>query len=384
MTDSVKCRMVKLGELLTFDVVPERIVDTADETFVTVRSKCGGAVERPIKDGKTPVAFTGYRIHAGQLVYSRIDARNNAFAIVPDELDGAVVSKDFPVFRIDESQVLPAYLMHFFRAGQLQRAIQQRSKGITNRQRIKEEELLAFPVPLPSLSEQRRIVGILDRADAIRAKRRQLLADYDELPRSLFTEMFESKGFKQLELGLITEVYSGATPSRRKSSYYGGEIPWVKTGEVQGKRIEATEECVTQEGVDAAHLRLFPKGSVIIAMYGQGKTRGQSAILGIEATTNQACAVIPPSNKFDEVFLQAQFTCSYERLRNGGVGSGQPNLSAARIKKMPVILPPLSLQREFARRVEAIAAARVKVERALALDDELFASLQSRAFRGEL
>lgn len=208
--------MAKLGDVLTLDAEPERIDDTAHETFVTVRSKCGGAVERPIKDGKIPVAFTGYRIHSGQLIYSRIDARNSAFAIVPDELDGAVVSKDFPVFRINESMIMPAYLMHFFRAGMLQRVIQKHSKGITNRQRIKEDELLAFPIPLPSLDEEHRIVEILDRVDAIRAKRRRMLADFDELKQSVFAEISGSDQFPTVKSGdVILGMRNGVSPSKK-------------------------------------------------------------------------------------------------------------------------------------------------------------------------
>ncbi len=380
--------MVKLAKLLTFDAVPERIVDTADETFVTVRSKCGGAVERPIKDGKTPVAFTGYRIHAGQLVYSRIDARNNAFAIVPDELDGAVVSKDFPVFRIDESQVLPAYLMHFFRAGQLQRAIQQRSKGITNRQRIKEEELLAFPVPLPSLSEQRRIVEILDRADAIRAKRRQLLADYDELPRSLFVEMFgdpvsNPKGWEYAALSALGSVERGVSKFRPRNApeLLGGPYPLIQTGDVTHAKLYIRDYTSTYSELGLSQSRMWHRGTLCITI---AANIAQTAILDFDACFPDSVVGFVANENTNNLFIHYWFTFFQEILERQAPESAQKNINLKILSKLEVILPPLALQREFARRVEAIAAARAKAERALALDDELFASLQSRAFRGAL
>jgi type I restriction enzyme S subunit len=375
--------MSTVGDALSFVGAPERINDPAHERFVTVKLYGGGAIERKIGSGKTPVPFTGYRVHSGEFIYSRIDARNGAFAVIPESLDGAVVSKDFPVFRIRSSVVDSRYLDHFFRSGLIQREIQSFSRGATNRQRIKEDVLLGFTLPLPDLDEQRRSAGILDRADALRAKRRQVLAHLDALPQSLFHAMFGGSKHKPQPIGSFASVRTGSTPSRDDPRNYDGSIPWVKTAEVHGT-ITETSEHVSEIGKDNGRLTLFPAGSVVVAMYGQGKTRGQSAILGIPATTNQACAVVPPNPRFDPSFLHAQMTVSYDRLRGMAEGGNQPNLNLARIKAFEVLLPPLPLQEEFARKVEAINAQRATVLAAQQADDLLFASLQSRAFRGEL
>lgn len=119
-------------------------------------------------------------------------------------------------------------------------------------------------------------------------------------------------------------------------------------------------------------------------MYGQGRTRGQSAILGIPAATNQACAVIAPNAAFVPTFLQAQLALSYDRLRGEAEGGNQPNLSLGRVAGFEVLLPDVAEQQMFAGRIEFLEEQRSSIRRALATDDELFASLQSRAFQGDL
>ncbi|PST46991.1 restriction endonuclease subunit S [Bifidobacterium callitrichos] len=387
--DGEKPRMVKLGELLTLDAEPERIDNPADETFVTVRTKCGGAVERVIKDGKIPVAFTGYRIHEGQLIYSRIDARNNAFAIVPSELDGAVVSKDFPVFRVDERKALKSYLMHFFRSGRLQYAIQQYSKGITNRQRIKEEVLLSFSILLPSLEEQRRIVAVLDRADAIRAKRRQILADLDELKQSFFDEMFLSDDFPIVESGdLMPVMRNGLSPSKR-----GTVIARVLTlsAITQGKFDVSAVKEGTFDTEPPADKRVTGQDFMMC------RGNGNKSLVGVGAYSNKDYpdlvfpdTIIAGRVNTDKILLSyLEMVWHSGSVRNqiersARTTNGTYKVNQQALSRISIPLPPIELQREFARRVEAIAAARAKVERALALDDELFAALQSRAFRGAL
>jgi type I restriction enzyme S subunit len=375
--------MTKLADVLSFAGTPEKIADPSLEKFVTLRMHGKGAVERQIKDGKTPVPFTGYRVRSGQFMYSRIDARNGAFAIVPAELDGAVVSKDFPVFEIRSDLVEANYLRHLFLGGVLQASIRASSFGATNRQRVDESAFLGLEAPIPSLDEQRRITAILDVADQIRRRRRALLDRFNVLTRAVFWQMF-GQDAPLVPIKEFADVRSGSTPSRTEPNNYGGGIPWVKTGEVQGSIIRATSETVSEEGVRAARLKLFAPGSVVVAMYGQGRTRGQSAILGVPATTNQACAVILPNERFDSVFLQSQLTLAYDRLRGEAEGGNQPNLSVGRVESFPVVLPPIVEQKTFAACASAIAAERIKAEGALAADDELFASLQSSAFSGRL
>ena len=376
--------MNRLGDILRFAGVPERFERPGEEQYVTLRVRGGGAVERVIKDGKVPVPFTGYRVRAGQFIYSRIDARNGAYGIIPAELDRAVVSKDFPVFDILDNRVVPEYLLHFMRAGTLQNQVKAASFGATNRQRISEDTFARFQVALPPLAEQRRVASLPDHAASICATWRDLLAHLEALSGSIFRSMFDKNSHRRASIGSFATVRSGSTPPRSNPAHYGGGIPWVKTTEVRGEEIRVTSETVSDAGVRAARLKVFPTGSVVVAMYGQGKTRGQSAVLGIPATVNQACAVIQPNERFDSTFLQTQLLMSYERLRGEAEGGNQPNLSLARVAGFEVLLPDIRLQKDFRERADHIRNVREGVLAALASDNALFASLQSRAFRGEL
>jgi type I restriction enzyme S subunit len=291
-------------------------------------------------------------------------------------------SQDITGLALRSNQVDHRYLVRYLRAqGE---GLARRARGATI-QGITREVVASLQVPLPPLDQQRRIAAILDQADALRTKRRPSVQWLESLKRSLYWDMFERQPAtgEWRQIGVFADVQSGSTPSRKVAGNFGGAIPWVKTGEVDGL-VLATAEYVTEQGLRGAHLRLFPRDSVIVAMYGQGATRGRSAILGIEATTNQACAVIVANDRFDPLFLQTQLALDYGRLRGVAEGGNQPNLSVGRVKKFEVRLPPIERQRAFASRCAAVDAQRATAERSLQTLDELFVSLQARAFSGQL
>ena len=128
------------------------------EHYITLSSYGKGAHERVIKDGKYPVPFLGYRVSTGQFIYSRIDARNGAYDIVGPELDGFVVSKDFPVYEIDTKKVLPRFLLRSVLSKSFIHQVKNSSFGATNRMRIKEEVFETYSIVLPPLNEQNLIV----------------------------------------------------------------------------------------------------------------------------------------------------------------------------------------------------------------------------------
>ena len=151
----------------------------------------------------------------------------------------------------------------------------------------------------------------------------------------------------------LTEVCSGGTPDRKKSEYWtNGNIPWVKTTELQNSTIYRTEEYITDKGLSESSAKIVPPETILIAMYGQGKTRGMTAFLGIEASTNQACACILPTDRVRMKFLWQYFISQYEDLRNLAKGSNQANLNAGMIKDYLVPLPNLEEQKQFEQLVE--------------------------------
>ena len=184
------CDKVKLSELIIQKTDTEQIVDMENEHYITLSLYGKGARERVIKDGKYPVPFTGYRVSEGQFIYSRIDARNGAYAIIGPELDGFVVSKDFPVFDINESKVLPHFLRRAVLSDAFINQVKNSSFGATNRMRIKEDIFEGYSIPLPGLSKQQEIVDILDRVETILNSRQQELEKLDALVKARFIELF--------------------------------------------------------------------------------------------------------------------------------------------------------------------------------------------------
>src|SRR5690606_5039171 len=251
---------------------------------------------------------------------------------------------------------------------------------------ISKEYLKSISIPKPSLSIQKTIAAKLDKAQEIIVYNQQLLEKYDQLTQALFIDMFgdpvkNEKGWEKVKLGSLSNISSGSTPSRTNERFFKGNIPWVKTGEVKGKVIIDTEEKISEEALKNSSCRIYPEGSIIIAMYGQGKTRGQIGLLGIEATTNQACAVIQPSKKMNFNYLFNLLFMSYEDLRGLGRGGNQPNLNAGLIKNYEVLNPPIHLQNQFAERIEKIEIQKQMAQESLAKSEQLFQSLLKESFR---
>lgn len=142
---------------------------------------------------------------------------------------------------------------------------------------------------------------------------------------------------KTIPLGKIAHVATGGTPVRDTPEYWGGSIPWVGTGEIDFNIIQSHTDYLTQKGLDASAAKLLPKGTLLMAMYGQGATRGKVGILGFDAATNQACAAITPKDGLVESeFLFHVLEASYMRIRRLSNIGGQDNLNTTLIREIPV------------------------------------------------
>ena len=175
-----------------------------------------------------------------------------------------------------------------------------------------------------------------------------------------------------IPLGKIANVSTGGTPIRDTPEYWGGSIPWVGTGEIDFNTIHTPSDYLTQSGLDASAAKLLPKGTLLMAMYGQGATRGKVGMLGIEAATNQACAAITPKEgTVEPEFLFHVLEASYTRIRRLSNIGGQDNLNTTLIREIPV--PMMS---ESAREI-VVAAAR-EWAYAIQTTEKLLAALERR------
>jgi restriction endonuclease S subunit len=212
-----------------------------------------------------------------------------------------------------------------------------------------------FHLCMPARTEQERLVDQLKRElaecnRAVTAVHDQVF-DAQQLSPAILKEMFETLiSAEMVRIGDIAKTTSGSTPSRDQRAFWTPAThPWIKTGEINFAPIQASEEFVSDLAIRDCSLPILPVGTVLVAMYGQGKTRGQSAVLEIEATTNQACFAILPNQIVDPYFLQLWLRRSYTALRalSDARGGNQANLNGELLRDFRVPVSPLSDQNAF-------------------------------------
>ncbi|MBU0523608.1 MAG: restriction endonuclease subunit S [Gammaproteobacteria bacterium] len=163
------------------------------------------------------------------------------------------------------------------------------------------------------------------------------------------------EGWAETTLGEVANWGSGGTPSRSEPSFYGGTIPWIKSGELNSRYVTTTEEFITEAAIKNSSAKLFPAGSVAIAMY--GATIGKTSILGVDASTNQACAVgAPVEGVIGKEFLYRLLQSEKEAFIEKGKGGAQPNISQAVIKAHGIYLPPQAEQIRIAQKLDELLA----------------------------
>lgn len=189
--------------------------------------------------------------------------------------------------------------------------------------------------------------------------------------------------------GQAFRVYVGATPSRQRKTYWNGHLSWASSSEVAFCRIKSTRETITELGLQNTSTDLHPAGTVLLGMIGEGKTRGQAAILDISACNSQNSAAIRVSEagippEYIYYYLQGE----YERTRKLGSGNNQPALNKSRVQGMTFPLPPLAEQNEIVQEVDRLLSIadtiQQSIEKELIQADRLRQSILKRAFEGKL
>ena len=389
-----KCDKVKLSELIIQKTDTEQIVDMENEHYITLSLYGKGARERVIKDGKYPVPFTGYRVSSGQFIYSRIDARNGAYAIIGPELDGFVVSKDFPVFDINESKVLPHFLRRAVLSADFINQVKNSSFGATNRMRIKEEVFETYSIPLPELSKQNEIVDIMDRVETIINSRQQELQKLDDLIKARFVEMFGDLADPLCNWEKCKLVDACANPDDIKCGPFGTQL---------GKD-EYTEEGVAVWEIPQINSEFKTLPTHFVTDKKAKELDTYSIKPGDIAMSRKGnvgrCAVFPPTFengiihsdvlriRIDDTkalpeFMMRQLHYSgdvqhqIERVSSGAIMAG---INVTKLKQIFVYLPPIDLQNEFVTFVAHVNKSKAAVQKSLDETQVLFDSLMQKYF----
>lgn len=198
-------------------------------------------------------------------------------------------------------------------------------------------------------------------------------------------------GWLWISVEQIASVGTGATPLRSKSEYYqDGKVPWITSGALNEEFVHAAKECITDLAVQETNVKTFPVHTLVVAMYGEGKTRGKVSELLIAAATNQACAAIILEGESSQVrdFVKLFFLKNYEDIRRLSSGGVQPNLNLTHIKKTLLPLPPLDEQNQIVAEVELrlsiITEAETQLDANLRRSVRLRQSILKKAFTGNL
>lgn len=333
-------------------------------------------------------------IRSGDVIVSTVRPNLNAVGRVPVELDGATASTGFCVLRPRSEVADGAYLFHWVRSPHFVGEMVRRATGASY-PAVSDRIVCESRIPLPLLPEQRRIAEILDKADALRAKRRAALSQLDTLTQSIFLDMFgdpatNPKGWPVVLLRESTaQIQIGPFGSLlHQEDYVEGGTPLVnpkhiQQGAIQPDPSETVSDLKFAE-LDTYHLRA---GDVVMGRRGE---MGRCAIVN-EDNGPLLCGTgslfVRPDNEHTTslflVFLLSSAALK-ARLERMSLGQTLPNLNSQIVEGLEVPLPPLTVQLEFAARVEG-ACRLVNAQRQAATQlSSLFASLQQRAFRGEL
>lgn len=262
--------------------------------------------------------------------------------------------------RPDLEKIDPEWLCYFLQSPKIQSKFAEFVAGgaIPN---VNLQQIRSLEITFLDIDQQRqvatRLKAQLAEVETARQAAQCALSDTRLLRARMLKSFFaELNAAPKKKLGDYADTTSGSTPSRGNKPYWQpAEIAWVKTGEVAFAPITATEEAISKLALAECSLSLLPPKTILVAMYGQGKTRGQSAILEIPATTNQACFAILPNDTWEPDFLYLWLKSSYQDLRNlsDDRGGNQANLNGALLKALEVPAPSKTEQQHIVARVQA-------------------------------
>lgn len=284
--------------------------------------------------------------------------------------------------RLTDKNIFPPFLHYclygYYRNGETTK-MQSKTTGLRN---LDMKAYLRLAIPYLEIGEQERIVEELDLLSGIIEKKKEQLKAYDQLAQSIFYTMFgdpidNPKGWETKKLGEIANCTSGGTPSRRVPRFFEGTINWFSAGELNNMYLTDSIEKITQEALDNSNAKLCPANSLFIGMYDTAAFK-----LGIpikDSASNQACANVELSND-NVIWLYYSLLLMRDEALKHRHGARQKNLNLRFIKDFYVPVPPLSLQQEFAEKVEAIERQKALVQQSIEEAQTMFDCTMDKYF----
>ncbi len=387
---------VRLGDVLRRSDETVPILLGADYREVTVKLWGKGVVLRRAVSGAGIAGSRRFVARAGQLILSRIDARNGAIGIVPPELEGAVVTNDFPLFNLDLINLEPAFLGWLSKTRDFVELCQRASEGTTNRVRLQEQRFLALRMPLPPLVEQRRIVARIEELAAkiaeTRALRQQAAEEAESVVMASRRLAVANCQTETIELAVVCSAIIDNLHSNPRYAETG--IPCVRSPDVGRGTLNLEEALRTDE---AEYRRRTIRGEPQvddIVLVREGGGTGKCALVLSEQRFSLGQRVMmlrPNPHKVMPKFLLHQLLSPLvqeDQILPLCKGSASPHLNIAALKRFSLQIPSLSEQRRIVAYLDGLQAKvdalkRLQSETAAELD-ALLPAILDRAFKGEL
>lgn len=343
--------------------VSERVDPGPDdnETYVGLEHLDSGSLS--VRRWGSEVALTGtkMRMRAGDILFARRNAYLKRVAIAPHD---GLFSAHGLVLRPRSGAILGDFLPYFMQSELfMERAIKISVGSLSPT--INWKDLAAQEFLLPPVQEQARLLEMLIAANDVRETIVTVAERAAMAMRSLCKTLFieKRKEIARTRIGEVATVRNGTTPSRKNPDFWNGNVPWLPTGKVNERYIAVADECITELALRKCSLRLIPAGSTLVAMIGEGTTRGKAALLRIDATTNQNFAAVSPGEGVVPEFLFYQLEACYEPLRHWSHGTNQHALNTKLVSDFPIWVPGIDEQREIVAEIAALEDQRVAAER---------------------
>ena len=403
-------------------------------------------VDKALRDGETPVRLCNYSdVYNNEFISPQMDhmqatASDNEIERFSLSKNDVIITKDseswedigvpalviesspdlvcgyhLALLRPNSKMILGAFLLRCLQARPVQVQLELAASGIT-RYGVPKSAIGATLVPVPPIGEQRAIVDYLDREtarlDALVAEHRRLLDLLDEKRVTLITSAvirgldrtvpFRDSGVPWIgeipahwelwKLGHVALIGNGSTPNRGRREYWeDGDVPWLNSSVVNRGEVTGAEQFVTRLAVRECHLPIVKRGAVLVAITGQGKTRGRAAVLSMDATVNQHIAFISSGgSRLSPWYLKWTLSAAYDYLRSisDDVGGTKGALTCEELANLRVPVPPAAEQRkiveEIAARTQAIDELAAAAERTAALLRERRSALIAAAVTGRI
>ncbi len=353
-------------------------------------------------------------VECEQVLISKLNPRKGTVVIADkDQRRTTVASTEFvPLIALPQKSTAK-FIASLVASAPVKQLLESRVESVTrSHQRVAPEEILKAKIAVPSFHEQIQIAGAIDREtsriDALIAKKTRFIELLQEKRQALITHAV-TKGldpnvkmkdsgvewigevpehWRVCHLGFVSNISTGGTPDRKNEDYWNGQIPWVKTGEIDYEVIGDAEEKITESGLINSSAAIVEAGAILMAMYGMGATRGRVAILGIAAAFNQACAAISCHTSAYNWYIFYCLVAAHRFVRDLGNAASQVNLSLEIISKLKVPVPSRQEQeqiiRRLSKRLERLQSLEQRVTQSLGLLKERRSAFITAAVTGQI